>query len=88
MNSDWLPIVEWLGLLDYPILHNSDLDRLANASYRERLSPPRTLLDGKEVLDPQTLGRYLFRIPAPNWISAPSEDRLEPEVREIDRTGT
>ena len=41
---------EWLGLFDDPILGNSALDRLANASYqiviegasyRERLSPPR-----------------------------------------------
>ncbi len=42
---------------------NSALDRLANASYqiviegasyRERLSPHRALLDRKEVVDPQT----------------------------------
>ena len=51
-----------------PILGNSALDRLANASYqiviegasyRERLSPHRALLDGldaKEVVDPQTSG--------------------------------
>lgn len=48
---------EWLGLFDDPILGNSALDRLANASYqitidgtsyRERLSPHRR----KEVLDP------------------------------------
>jgi len=41
---------EWLGLFDDPILGNSALDRLANASYqiviegtsyRERLSPHR-----------------------------------------------
>ena len=46
-----------------PILGNSALDRLANASYqiviegqsfRERLSPHRALLDRKEVVDPQT----------------------------------
>ena len=59
---------EWLGLFDDPILGNSALDRLANASYqiviegasyRERLSPHRALLDGldaKEVVDPQTAG--------------------------------
>ena len=44
---------EWLGLFDDPVLGNSALDRLANASYqiviqgdsyRERLSPHRTLL--------------------------------------------
>ena len=44
---------EWLGLFDDPILGNSALDRLANASYqiviegtsyRERLSPHRALL--------------------------------------------
>ena len=54
---------EWLGLFDDPILGNSALDRLANASYqiviegasyRERLSPHRALLDRKEVVDPQT----------------------------------
>ena len=54
---------EWLGLFDDPILGNSALDRLANASYqiviegasyRERLSPHRSLLDRKEVVDPQT----------------------------------
>ena len=51
---------EWLGLFDDPILGNSALDRLANASYqiviegasyRERLSPHRALLDRKEVVD-------------------------------------
>ena len=45
---------EWLSLFDDPILGNSALDRLANASYqiviegqsyRERLSPHRALLD-------------------------------------------
>ena len=44
---------EWLGLFDDPVLGNSALDRLANASYqiviqgdsyRERLSPHRALL--------------------------------------------
>jgi len=43
-------VEEWLGLFDDPILGNSALDRLANASYqiviegpsyRERLSPRR-----------------------------------------------
>ena len=52
----------WDGLFDDSILGNSALDRLANASYqiviegasyRERLSPHRALLDRKEV-DPQT----------------------------------
>ena len=47
---------EWLGLFDDPILGNSALDRLANASYqiviegasyRERLSPHRALLGTK-----------------------------------------
>ena len=54
---------EWLGLFDDPILGNSALDRLANAShqiviegqsYRQRLSPHKALLDGREVVDPQT----------------------------------
>ncbi len=56
-------VEEWLGLFDDPILGNSALDRLANASYqiviegvsyRERLSPHRALFDRKEVVDPQT----------------------------------
>ena len=56
---------EWLGLSDDPILGNSALDRLANASYqiviesdiyRERLSPHKILLGRKEVLDPTTIG--------------------------------
>ena len=47
-------VEEWLGLFEDPILGNSALDRLANASYqkviesqsyRERLSPHRALLD-------------------------------------------
>ena len=47
---------EWLSLFDDPILGNSALDRLANASYqiviegssyRERLSPHRALLKAK-----------------------------------------
>ena len=47
---------EWLTLFDDPILGNSALDRLANASYqiaiegtsyRERLSPHRPLLSNK-----------------------------------------
>ena len=54
---------EWLGLFDDPILGNSALDRLANASYqiviegacyREHLSPHRALLNRKEVGAPQT----------------------------------
>ena len=48
---------EWLGLFEDPILGNSALDRLANASYQiviEGLSPHRALLDRKEVVDPQT----------------------------------
>ena len=45
------------------LLFRTSLDRLANASYqiviegasyRERLSPHRALLDRKEVVDPQT----------------------------------
>ena len=48
---------EWLSLFDDPILGNSALDRLANpsyqiviegASYCERLSPHRALLDSTE----------------------------------------
>ena len=47
-------VEEWLGLFEDPILGNSALDRLANASYqiviegqsfRERLSPHRAFLD-------------------------------------------
>ena len=49
-------VEEWLSLFDDPILGNSALDRLANASYqiviegasyRERLSPHRTLLSNE-----------------------------------------
>ena len=49
-------VAEWLSLFDDPILGNSTLDRLANASYqivikgssyRERQSPHRALL-GRE----------------------------------------
>ncbi len=52
---------EWLSLFDDPILGNSALDRLANASYqiviegqsyRERLSPHRAFSRSKEVIDP------------------------------------
>ena len=52
-----------LGLFADPILGNSALDRLANASYqiviegasyRERLSPHRALLGAKGVMDPPT----------------------------------
>ena len=55
---------EWLSLFDDPILGNSALDRLANASYqiviegssyREKLSPHRKLLGEKEVIDQQTI---------------------------------
>ena len=58
---------EWLGLFDDPILGNSALDRLANASYqiviegtsyRERLSPHRALLNRKGVVDPQASACY------------------------------
>ena len=54
---------EWLGLFEDPILGNSTLDRLGNASYqivieggsyRERLSPHRALLGAKEVIDQPT----------------------------------
>ena len=54
---------EWLSIFDDPILGNSALDRLANASYqiiiegssyRERLSPHRKLRGLKEVIDPST----------------------------------
>ena len=53
-------VEEWLGLFDDPILGNSALDRLANASYqiviegesyRQRLSPHRALLDAQEGAD-------------------------------------
>ena len=51
---------EWLSLFDDPILGNSALDRLANASYqiviegasyRQRLSLHRALLAAKGVID-------------------------------------
>ena len=54
---------EWLGLFEDPILGNSALDRLANASYqvviegnsyRERQSPHRALLEAKGVIDQPT----------------------------------
>ena len=54
---------EWLSLFEDPILGNSALDRLANASYqivmegssyRERLSPHRALLEAKGVIDQPT----------------------------------
>ena len=54
---------EWFGLLEDPILGNSALDRLANASYqiiiegssyRERLSPHRALLGPKGVIEQPT----------------------------------
>ena len=53
-------VEEWLSLFDDPILGNSALDRLANASYqiviegssyRERLSPHRKLRGLEEVID-------------------------------------
>ena len=53
-------VEEWLSLFDDPILGNSALDRLANASYqfviegtsyRERLSPHRNLPGRREVID-------------------------------------
>ena len=47
-------VEEWLSLFDDPILGNSALDRLANASYREQLSPHRALLGAKGVIDPPT----------------------------------
>ena len=56
-------VEEWLSLFDDPILGNSALDRLANASYqfviegtsyRERLSLHGNLLSQKEVIDPTT----------------------------------
>ena len=54
-------VEEWLSLFDDPILGNSALDRLANASYqiviegqsyRERLSPHRAFSRAREVIDP------------------------------------
>ena len=56
-------VEEWLGLFEDPILGNSALDQLANASYqiviegnsyRERLSPHRALLKAKGVIDQPT----------------------------------
>ena len=56
-------VEEWLSLFDDPILGNSALDRLANASYqiviegssyRERLSPHRKLRGPEEVIDSPT----------------------------------
>ena len=56
-------VEEWLSLFDDPVLGNSALDRLANASYqiiiegssyRERLSPHRALLEAKGVIDQPT----------------------------------
>ena len=54
-------VEEWLSLSDDPILGNSALDRLANASYqiviegnsyREKLAPDRKLLGERKVIDP------------------------------------
>ena len=54
---------EWLSIFDDSILGNCALDRLATASYqivmegssyRERLSPHRTLLEAKGVIDRPT----------------------------------
>ena len=54
-------VEEWLSLFDDPILGNSALDRLANASYqiviegnsyREKLSPHRKLMGERKVIDP------------------------------------
>lgn len=56
-------VEEWLGLFDDPVLGNSALDRLANASYqiviegtsyRERLSPHRRKEARKEALTSTT----------------------------------
>ena len=56
-------VEEWLSLFDDPILGNSALDRLANASYqivieghsyRERLSPHRAFSRVREMIDPPT----------------------------------
>lgn len=56
-------VEEWLSLFEDPILGNSALDRLANASYqiviegqsyRERLSPHRAIPATKGVFDPST----------------------------------
>ena len=58
---------EWLRFFDDPILGNSALDRLANASYRiviegssyrEWLSLYRALLEGKGVIDQPTATLY------------------------------
>ena len=57
-------VEEWLSLFEDPILGNSALDRLANASYqiviegssyRERQSPHRALLEAKGVIDRPTV---------------------------------
>ena len=56
-------VEEWLSLFDDPILGNSALDRLANASYQiviegtsylERFSPHQRLMAPKEVVDLKT----------------------------------
>ena len=56
-------VEEWLSIFEDPILGNSALDRLANASYqiviegasyRERLCPHRALLKAKGVIDQPT----------------------------------
>ena len=57
VNTSNRAVEEWLSLFDDPILGNSALDRLANAScqiviegtgYKERLPPHRKLLGTKE----------------------------------------
>ena len=68
----------WLSIFDDPILGNSALDRLANASYqiviegasyRERLSPHRKLLGNKEGIDSLTTSRYYSIHQAPGWVN-------------------
>ena len=68
---------EWLSLFDDPILGNSALDRLANASYqiviegtsyRGRLSPHRALLGAKGVIDPPTKPDNSQFTTLPRWL--------------------
>ena len=62
---------EWLSLFDDPILGNSAVDRLSNASYqiaiegnsyREKLSPHRKLLSDKERAKERAKAEALARI--------------------------
>ena len=54
---------EWLSLFDDPILGNSALDRLSNASYREKFSPHRKLLSDKGGDRPAKSNLVLLKLP-------------------------